>query len=546
MITLNNFTATEVEFDSLQGIDFTSANPDVTLVLTPLPGYVLDASFFTVTTPLPNYVASVIFLNIAGTGNVACLITYVSPSIMPSADVFVEICGTGAAKEKDICVNGVVSQCNVSNTKLPAPGAVDVAYSACNNFGNTSTVVSTYQVVADSTYYYPTAPTLAVVIGDPNSYTITDVKNYDPSGNLISVVFTVTYTFPLNDVTGDKICLTANAVSIYNPQVKITSYSFPTGGTISYTGQTTNFVINGIEGANWAFNMISSGFFFPVNVSGTIDATGTYSFPVTFPAMALNTTYTVTLTGDLASTFCTVPPYVPCLTGQPSVFTLEQYVGNTLGFNFSSTSTDITINPIQNILFTPLDDISAPYTYNIIAYSDDNVSFNPTPANSDWPNQNSIVPGDFNFSVVSGSYAIDNNTTPSTITATLSVDVDAVGNANTTSILNLDNFLEVQGAWEVQPLTASCSNSSPNVYISDSQGYSGTVPSVLGNFISSYSQGDIVKYKNGASGPQLCGTIIAFAEGEDPVDGYIDEGLVVGGSVDSPHATCLDCLNNSQ
>ena len=544
-MAFNNFTVSVVSFNETAGVDWTIAQPSVSLIITPNTGYTVTAADFSPITPLPTYVNSVVFTQ--NGANIDCVITYIAPSIMPSANVLIELCIQGSAVEKQICVAGVISQCNASNTKLPPPGQADVPYSLCGTIGSTGTITSTYQVTANSTYYYPTAPTLAVVIGDPNNYTITDVKTYDASGNLISVVFTVTYTFPLNDATGDKICLTANGVVIYNPQVKITSYSFPTGNTLSYTGQTTNFTINGIEGANWAFNMTSSGLFIPVNVSGTIDSTGTYSFPVTFPAATVNTTYTITLTGDLASTFCTVAPYVPCSTGQPSVFTLEQYVGNTLGFNFSSTSSDITIGAIQNILFTPLDDISAPYTYNIIAYSDNNVSFNPTPANSDWPGQTILVPSNaFLFSVVNGSYAVDNNTNPSTITATLTVDVDAVGDANVASILNLDNYLEVQGCWEVVPLTAACANSSPNVFISDAQGYSGTTPSVLGNFISSYSPGDIIKYKNGASGTQYCGTILSFAEGQDPVDGFIDEGIVVNGSVNSPFSTCQECINNQQ
>ena len=544
-MAFNNFTVSVVSFNETAGVDWTIAQPSVSLIITPNTGYTVTAADFSPITPLPTYVDSVVFTQ--NGANIDCVITYIAPSIMPSANVLIELCIQGSAVEKQICVDGVISQCNVSNTKLPFPAQADVSYSLCGTLGSTGTITSTYQVVANSTYYYPTAPTLAVVIGDPNNYTITDVKTYDASGNLISVVFTVTYTFPLNDATGDKICLTANGVVIYNPQVKITSYSFPTGNTLSYTGQTTNFTINGIEGANWAFNMTATGLFIPVNVSGTIDSTGTYSFPVTFPAATVNTTYTITLTGDLASTFCTVAPYVPCSTGQPSVFTLEQYVGNTLGFNFSSTSSDITIGPIQNILFTPLDNISAPYTYTITAYSDDNVSFNPTPANSDWPGQTIIVPSSaFLFSVVNGSYAVDNNTNPSTITATLTVDVDAVGDADVASILNLDNYLEVQGSWEVVPLTAACANSSPNVFISDAQGYSGTTPSVLGNFISSYGPGDIIKYKNGASGTQYCGTILSFAEGQDPVDGFIDEGIVVSGSVNSPFATCTECINNEQ
>ena len=539
MITLNNFTATEVEFDSLQGIDFTVANPSVTLVLTPLPGYVLNASFFTVTTPLPNYVASVLFLNLAGTGNVACLITYVSPSIMPSADVFVEICGTGAAKEKDICVDGVISQCSVSNTKVPVSGAADVPYSACNNFGNTSTVVSTYQVTANSTYYYPTAPTLAVVVGDPNNYTITDVKTYDTSGNLIEVVFTVTYTFPLNDVAGDKICLTANAVQEYNPPVKITSYSFPVGNVISQGGQTTNFTINGVEGANWSLNITSSGISAPFNASGTLDSTGVFVVPVTFPAVAGYTTYTVTLTGDLANTFCTTAPYSPCSTGQPSVFTLDQPASTTLSFAFTSVNSNITPDAASTITLTPGQNLPQPLQVIVTGSSTSILTVDSVPAVSDWTNQGGLVPNNYAFTVNSCDFVVNNSTVPSLITATLSVQINTIGTLNTQSTLDLDQHVSDGGAW-----LATICNGSDQYYVSDADGWSGaTSQSILGSLVNvPYAVGDVVQIKDSATGAKYCVTLDSFEDGETPTY-YIDEGFQ---NQVSTFASCTICNNQNQ
>ena len=529
-MAFNNFTVSVVSFNETAGVDWTIAQPSVSLLITPNTGYTVTASNFAPITPLPTYVNSVVFTQ--NGLNVDCVITYITPSVMPSADVLISLCIQGYAKEKDICVSGVISQCNVSNTKLPAPGAADVPYTACNNFGDTSTITSTYQVIVDSTYYYPVAPTLTVVIGNPNNYTITDVKTYDASGNLISVVFTVTYTFPLNDVTGDKICLTANGVVIYNPQVKITSYSFPTGNTLSYTGQTTNFTINGIEGANWAFNMTSSGLFIPVNVSGTIDSTGTYSFPVTFPAATVNTTYTITLTGDLASTFCTVAPYVPCSTGQPSVFTLQQLVNTTLGLRFTTTNSNI-ITPlaISSQSFEPgvaLSGNNSNVTFDVVAVGNSEFSFNGLPALSEWTNQ-SLDPPLYDFEVQSHSFIVDNNT--NILTGTVNINIDTTGTPSVISELDIDAYLGTPESYSAIDCTTSTT-----FLIDIYQGWVNDPSTGLAPITLAYNINDVVVVKSTINGAEYCVRITGTAPGTPTT--YINLAANNGTGV---YGSCTNC-----
>ena len=529
-MAFNNFTVSVVSFSETAGVDWTIAHPSVSLLITPDTGYAVTAANFSPITPLPTYVNSVVFTQ--NGANIDCVITYIAPSIMPSANVLIELCIQGIAIERQICVAGVVSQCDVSNTKLPLAGAADVPYTACGIIGSTSPVVASYQVTAETTYYYPTAPTLAVVIGNPSNYTITDVKSYDASGNIIGVLFNVTYTFPLNDVTGDKICLTANAVPIYNPPVKITSYSFTTGSVISSGGQTTNFIINGIEGANWAFNMTSSGLFTPVNVSGTIDSTGTFSFPVTFPAATVNTTYTITLTGDLASTFCTVAPYVPCSTGQPSVFTLQQLVNTTLGLRFTTTNSNI-ITPlaISSQSFEPgvvLSGNNSNVTFDVVAVGNSEFSFNGLPALSEWTNQ-SLDPPLYDFEVQSHSFIVDNNT--NTLTGTVNINIDTTGTPSVISELDIDAYLGAPESYSAIDCTTSTT-----FLIDVNQGWINDPSTGLSQITSAYNTNDVVVVKSTINGAEYCVRITGTAPGTPTT--YINLAANNGTGV---YGSCTNC-----
>ena len=300
-IQIENFTVTVVTFDAVAGTDFTQNNPSVVLLLTPDAGYTLTAGDFTATSPLPSFVSSAVF---SQNGlNVNCVVNYISPSTMPAADVLIEVCGTGSAVETNLTLAGTAKSCGISYVSNPPNDLKPpVAYTGSGAFG-TSAIVFSQTVTADSGYYFDTEPSLSLTIGVIANYNITSVKTYNTEGLLIEIVFTVNYTFPVGNVTGDELCLIANAIPIYNPPTEIQSYSFNTSA-ITSSGETRTFTINGIEGANWNLVSIANvGGANIVNTSGTIDSTGQAIVNVIFPLTTVDQSYTFTLTGNLASTF---------------------------------------------------------------------------------------------------------------------------------------------------------------------------------------------------------------------------------------------------
>ena len=427
-----NFTVNIVSFPAFEGVDFTIQNPTATLSLVPDQGYTLTASNFTADNPLPSYVDSVVF---AQDGlNVSCVITYNSPSIMPAEDLFISVCSTGFAEESLISVSGSVINCGISNVSQPGIGVLPLNYNSSGTFGSSSTAF-TQTVAAEAGYYFASVPVLSLSIGNPSNYTITDVKTYNASNQLIQVVFTVTYTFPKANVTGNVFCLKANAFQIYVPDIKITSYSFITspvdGGTT-----TISVKIYGIAGANWALTAsYTPGGVSIVNTSGVIDATGSTVVTVIFPATTENRVYTFTLTGDLASSFDT-------LSGQPSVFTVNQYIESTLSFVFSSSNTDVTVGAADVETYLPYSN-NQTRQYTVTATSVSDFVFDLTPPLSGWSNQNLASTGDDYVQAVDyQKLVIDNVAIPSTLTANLSVTVGFAGALDMVSVLNLDNYLQ--------------------------------------------------------------------------------------------------------
>lgn len=471
-----NFTINIVTFPAFEGVDFTIENPTATLLLVPNQGYTLTASNFTATNPLPSYVNSVLFTQ-AGL-NVTCVITYNSPSIMPGADVFIDVCSSGFAEESLITVSGSVIDCGIQNTTQPGVGVLPLAYNGGGVFGSNSTVI-TQTVAADTGYYFESAPVLSLSIGNLSNYTITNVKTYNASNQLIQVVFTVTYTFPAKSITGDKFCLTAKAFEIYSPSVEILSYSFNTapvdGGTT-----TRSFTINGIEGAQWALTatITPPGNINIVSTSGIIDSTGLAVVTVIFPATTVNTAITFTLTGDLAPSFDTAG-------GQPSVFTIYQYLESTLSFVFSSSASHVTVGAADVRTYLPYSNRQT-HQYTVEATSNQNFAFDIEPPLSGWSNQNLASPNGDNYvqSVNTQSIAIDNLTTPKTLVATLSVTVGFAGVVDMISTLNLDNYLTgalvpVSLYFGATAQDACCTGTLGNYFVASGETFSSAVAVLL-------------------------------------------------------------------
>ena len=433
-MAFDNFTVNVVSFSETAGTDWTIANPSVSLTITPDAGYTIIAANFSPITPLPTYVSGVVFTQ--NGLNVDCIITYDSPSVMPSINVLISLCIQGYASETPIIIAGTAESGGITNVSMPAAGDLPLNFSSSGAW-DTNATVFTQAIVALAGYYFPTTPTLSINQGNRKNYTVTSVESFDSENRLVQVTFSVSYKFPADNVSGDTLTLAANAVQYYSPPVKITGYQFNTQNVIAQGGETRAFTIYGIAGANWNLQCVyTPGNVNIVNTSGTIDATGQAVVNVVFPATTnVNRTYNFALTGDLATSFNTA-------NGQTSTPSINQYGQASLGLVFTSTNAAITPGATAVRYYLPYS-VSQQVIYTVTATSTSTftVANNPPPALA-WTGQDPAVPPqDFNYTMVSQTFEVNNLLSPATLTATVVVNVNTPGSISKTSTLDLDNVL---------------------------------------------------------------------------------------------------------
>jgi hypothetical protein len=434
-MAFDNFTVNVVSFNEEGGVDWTQSRPSVALTITPNAGYAINVADFSPINPLPNYVDSVTFSQSGA--NIECVILYTSPSVMPDNDVLIALCINGSASLSEVSVAGVVNYYTTfASTGVPSSTA---PYNGTGVISSTSEITN-LTVIATTGYYFPVLPTASLVDGSLTDYSIVPTLINDAAGNLIQVNFAVNYTFPNYSVTGDRIVVTANAAEIYSPSTEIQSYSMNLANVI-VSGETRPITIYGITGAAWQLQVTESVVGTTIgSFSGTIDSSGSVTESVIFPASSVDVVYTFTLTGDLASSFCTTSP---CVTGQPSVWQIHQYTTQDVSFNLTSTFSSITVGAADIKSFSALG------TPGVTAYSvsaekpgsSQNFVFDTIPTNLDWSNQN----GDFPITeqAVQAPLTIDvnNSSDPKTLVISLNTNIANVGIQSLSSVLDLDNFL---------------------------------------------------------------------------------------------------------
>lgn len=433
-MAFDNFTVNVVSFSETAGTDWTIANPSVLLTITPDAGYTIIAANFSPITPLPTYVSSVVFTQ--NGLNVDCVITYDSPSVMPSINVLISLCIQGYASETPIIIAGTAESGGITNVSMPAAGDLPLNFSSSGAW-DTNATVFTQAIVALAGYYFPTTPTLSINQGNRKNYTVTSVESFDSENRLVQVTFSVSYKFPADNVSGDTLTLTANAVQYYSPPVKITGYQFNTQNVIAQGGETRAFTIYGIAGANWNLQCVyTPGNVNIVNTSGTIDATGQAVVNVVFPATTnVNRTYNFALTGDLATSFNTA-------NGQTSTPFVTQYIQSSLSLVFTTTSVHVTPGAAAVRYYLPYS-ASQTVVYTVTATSNQTftIANDPPPALA-WTGQDPPTPPqDFNYTMISQTFEVNNLSSPATLTATVVVNVNTPGSISKTSTLDLDNVL---------------------------------------------------------------------------------------------------------
>lgn len=435
---LNNYSASEVSFNETAGTNVSILHPSVSILLTPSPGYTITSSNFSPKSPLPSNISSLTFQQSGA--NINAIATFTNPFTMPSSNVSIPLCINGFAELVMYSISGSITNniCNI-NGELPT------SYSGTGTFNTTSTVI-TIPVNADSGYYFPTQPTLVVSTGVSSNYTITSSNSFDGDGNLIGTQFNVNYKFPNSNVSGNVLTLSACAYEIYVPSIEITGYSINTASIIP-AGETRTMQVFGNEGA--VFTVSMNGTNLVSNV--TMGATGVYAFDIIFPTVTSNTTYTITLSGDLAS------PFLP---QNPIVIYQRLATEVTLQALFNSGIANVTpVVKSFEAFGSPTPGESAftldfPWTItpSPALTGNQRLALSAQPTSANWSNLNQLTNGGTLIFPVA-NIVLENPATSGTITVT--GNIETYGGSNMTTTLDLTGLLTIVDTPSITTLDAT-------------------------------------------------------------------------------------------
>ena len=313
-ITLNNYSFTNATYTVTEGLNLDGSIGTATITLSPVSGYTITASDFSLESNYQNEYVNLVSFTQSG-DNVICNIVFHLNAVMPSNNLTIPLCIKGAgvlslrtiAGTYDALVGANVTPVGETGTVYSGSGAEG---SNLNLFTKTYTCDSGFEF-NESTGF----PTAQIITGNQANYNITQTPVYNAGGGITSLAFVVNYTFPSENISGDKIRFIApRALTVYVPVIKVTSYSVDTS-TILSTGENRAIVVFGAEGADFTLNMTDSqSNSYVIEPAGVIPASGQTSVMIPFPdASALSAnqvTYTLTLAGDLISPFPQVNPII--------------------------------------------------------------------------------------------------------------------------------------------------------------------------------------------------------------------------------------------
>ncbi len=359
-MALGNFTVTDINFEVPEFVDISTVQSGATITITPNQGYVIDASDFSLRSPIPSLIdANASVFNQVG-ANIELVLVFNSET-MPSNNLEVPICVAGFDQLIAITVDGlwVASLINATSS---INGVVQTSgsYSGNGELGTTEEVISGLTLTADTDYFFNTIPVATVNTGVEASYSIIRTDVYTGL-NITESSFDVSYTFPNNNVTGDFITFTGNAIAVPSTQVYINAYSMNTSN-VNAGGESRAISITGNTGANYTLKIENTaGTGTVIDVAGVIDASGSVSFTAVFPTVTADQTYEVTFGGDLNPAL--IGPTAPL----DDQFLLTQDLAMTLTVSLTSSDPNITIISASSneTILVPSQNYSPPNTQNI-------------------------------------------------------------------------------------------------------------------------------------------------------------------------------------
>lgn len=438
-MALNNCTITSQSFTKTGGSAIGTDNAQ--LIIKPDSGYVVSAANFTNNTGVISGVSS-ISLSDSGTPGASSNTVLVDVDLdntftMPSADTSITIDIDGDADLIDYNLSGNYSS-SVSNITTSADQSV--AYTASGNYDQQVTVF-TRTFTANSGYYFPIAPSNNLFSANHSSlYDISSVTTTDASNRITSATFTVKFTFPAEDVSGDTINFKAFAEEFYVETQEIESYSLITS-TIDAAGATRTMRVFGTPLAEFSLQVTNEDTTSIHSITNqAIPASGVYEFDIDFPAVTDADIYDFVLTGDLSSSFDTA-------SGQDSTFSIKQPINIDIAIGLTNTDSSITISqdksknlPPNTSLINPDNDFDNDFTITTTNFSGIELLDGSTADVSDFTNTDSTLNGGSIIDITGLSFTTVSNTE---ITASMRATVDITGISDVTSILDLDDYIGV-------------------------------------------------------------------------------------------------------
>ena len=303
-MALTNCTITESSLTKVGGAQIGSDN--IQLVITPNSGYVVSAAAFTNNTGSLAGVSSVSFSN-SGTANtvgntVLVAVDLTDTFVMPSADTTLTIDIDGAAILRSYALAG--SYTTVEANTTTSSGTTN--YNATGNFEQQVTVFTkTFTAASGHSFNeHNIKGGLINIISDDNFQrtNITKSNTLDSDGRIVACTFTVKYTFPNEDISGQQIYFEAKAEQYFVPVVEITSYNI-IKTNIDPVGVTRSMKVYGTPTAAFSLAVTNEDSTSIHSISNlTIGATGKQQFDITFPTVTDSDHYDFVLTGSNVST----------------------------------------------------------------------------------------------------------------------------------------------------------------------------------------------------------------------------------------------------
>jgi hypothetical protein len=413
------------------------ATDTVVLTITPDSGYTVTAANFTNNTGVLAGILSIVLTD-SGTPGTAANTVLVTVDLdnaiytMPAADTELVIDIDGAA---DAVLYSIAGTYDITETNTDLSDVTGVVYSGNGIVGATVSLFTT-AFTPDSGFIFESASDIQYTINTslPSNYSVVVSSTVDGDGDINFYSLEFKYTFTSQNVTGDKIEIFAEAKEkISPPGVEITSYSIDTG-FVPPAGATRVLTLYGSIGANYTIDVVDIATSSIYSSSGSLASTEE-NFIIVFPFSSTNDTYTITIGGDLSSTFDTP-------SGQPSVFTIIQAGKVLLTMTAQTADLEVTIvDAVQAKQFYPLQ-TELPDTFlsfSLTSLTKDFVPLSGVDYSVVATNQDNPI---LDFNVTSVIFSIDNVSSPKTCDLVVNISVDSTTDEDLNSALLIDSLLK--------------------------------------------------------------------------------------------------------